>query len=40
MGPIHPVWTLAAIHPRWGNRTWLLLVAWYLGIWISTIEIV
>ena len=20
MGPIHPVWTLAAIHPRWGNR--------------------
>ena len=20
MGPIHPVWALAAIHPRWGNR--------------------
>ena len=19
MGPIHPVWALAAIHPRWGN---------------------
>ena len=18
--PIHPVWALAAIHPRWGNR--------------------
>ena len=21
MGPIHPVWALAAIHPRWGNRS-------------------
>ena len=20
MGPIHPVWALAAIHPRWGKR--------------------
>ena len=20
MGPIHPVWALAAIHPGWGNR--------------------
>ena len=20
MGPIHPVWALAAIYPRWGNR--------------------
>ena len=20
MGPIHPVWALAAIHPKWGNR--------------------
>ena len=20
MGPIHPVWALAAIHPRWGDR--------------------
>ena len=20
MGTIHPVWALAAIHPRWGNR--------------------
>ena len=20
MGPIHPVWALAAIHSRWGNR--------------------
>ena len=20
MGPIHLVWALAAIHPRWGNR--------------------
>ena len=20
VGPIHPVWALAAIHPRWGNR--------------------
>ena len=20
MGPIHPVWALAAIHPRWWNR--------------------
>ena len=23
-GPIHPVWALAAIHPRWGNRYALL----------------
>ena len=20
MGPIHPVWAVAAIHPGWGNR--------------------
>ena len=20
MGPLHPVWAFAAIHPRWGNR--------------------
>ena len=20
MGPIQPVWALAAVHPRWGNR--------------------
>ena len=20
MNPIHPVWALAALHPRWGNR--------------------
>ena len=20
MGPIHPVWALAAVHPGWGNR--------------------
>ena len=20
MDPIHPVWALASIHPRWGNR--------------------
>ena len=20
MGPIHPVWVLAAVHSRWGNR--------------------
>ena len=25
MGHIHPVWVLAAIHPRWGNRYQLLL---------------
>ena len=25
MGPIHPVWALAAIHPRWGNRYEILL---------------
>ena len=24
MGPIHPVWALAAIHPRWGNRYLIL----------------
>ena len=24
MGPIHPVWALAAIHPRWGNRYFIL----------------
>ena len=22
-GPIHPVWALAAIHPRWGKRLFL-----------------
>ena len=25
MGPIHPVWALAAIHPRWGNRYFSML---------------
>ena len=25
MGPIHPVWALAAIHPGWGNRYVALL---------------
>ena len=24
MGPIHLVWALAAIHPRWGNRLLIL----------------
>ena len=24
-GPIHPVWALAAIHPRWGNSFFCLL---------------
>ena len=23
MVPIHPIWALAAIHPRWGNRCFL-----------------
>ena len=33
MGPIHPVWALAAIHPRWGNRyfgQFTAVAAWWV----------
>ena len=32
MGPIHPVWALAAIHPVWGNRYRMLLIFVRVGM--------
>ena len=31
MDPIHPVWALAAIQPRWGNRL-VQMVKWWLAV--------
>ena len=33
--PIHPVWALAAIHPRWGNRLLLFLIVTPRVLWVS-----
>ena len=42
MGPLHPVWALAAIHPRWGNR-YLMRSLWdsaSLPLWTAPTALV
>ena len=34
MDPIHPVWALAAIHPRWGNRYGFVVIT-FSNTWFS-----